>query len=295
MPMLEIPEACRSFAVLRGDSATAVDDPQRQNEESTMISKMFRIALTIVLASFALGAVAWAKCSNSSVTGIYGYLGGGIDNDGTPTAILLQLTFDSSTGNFTATGTNSKDGVIESGSGTGTYTVASNCTATGTITFSGGTTKSFSFVVTSSGGLKEVDGNTGATSGGFALAQGSPTCTNAGLKGSFGFQATGVFVTGAPFTGPLDLIGKLALSVNKSGDGMITGEVAGSENGTILTFTEEPVTGSYSVSSDCTGTLSITPEGQSALNFSFAVVDGGKELMAIETDADTVSTAALQR
>jgi len=71
--------------------------------------------------------------------------------------------------------------------------------------------------------------------------------------------------------------------------------VAGSENGTILTFTKESVTGSYSVSANCTGTATITPEGQSALNFSFVVVNGGKELLAIETDADTVVTATLQR
>jgi hypothetical protein len=76
---------------------------------------------------------------------------------------------------------------------------------------------------------------------------------------------------------------------------VITGHVAGSENGTILTFTQEPVTGSYSISANCTGTATITPKGQSAMNFSLVVVNGGKELLAIETDADTVVTGTLQR
>jgi hypothetical protein len=264
-------------------------------EESTMISKMLRIALTVVLASFALGPTAWATCSNASLSGIYGYLGGGTNTNGVPTATLGQLTFDSSTGKFTGTLTVSTDGVIETGSVSGTYAVASNCTVTGTSTVEGGKAHPFSAVVTSTGGVKEVDGHTGATTGGSVLAQGSPTCTNAGVKGSFGLEATGVFVTGAPFTGPLALIGELVLSVNASGDGEISGHVAGSENGTILTFTKEPVTGSYSVNKDCTGTFSITPEGKSALNFSFVIVNGGKEMLAIFTDADTVVSGTLQR
>jgi hypothetical protein len=259
-----------------------------------MISKMFRVALTIVLGCFALSSSAWAACSNSSATGVYGYLGGGTDSDGTPTATLGQITFDSTTGTFTGTLTVSTDGVIETGSVSGTYTVASSCTVTGTDTI-GGKTHPFSAVVTSTGGLKEVDGHTGATTGGLLLAQGSPTCTNAGVKGAYGFDVAGVFVTGAPFTGPVALIGELALSVNTSGDGVISGHVAGSENGTILTFTKEPVTGSYSVSADCTGTATITPKGESALHFSFVVVDGGKEMLAIETDADTVVSGTLQR
>ncbi len=260
-----------------------------------MSFKIFRTAPMIVLAGIALSSAAWGKCSNSSMSGIYGYLGGGTDSDGTPTAALIQVTFDPSTGMFSGTGTISHDGAIETGSLTGQYAVASNCTVTGTLTV-GSTTEDFSAVVTSTGGVKLVIGKTGATNGGFLMAQGSPKCTNAGIKGSLGFVATGVFVTGASFTGPVDLIGELALSVNKkSGDGVISGEVAGSEDGTILTFADEPVTGSYSVSSDCLGTLSITPEGQSALNFSFVVVDSGKEIVAIETDADTVVTGTLQK
>lgn len=74
---------------------------------------------------------------------------------------------------------------------------------------------------------------------------------------------------------------------------MINGNIAGSENGTILTFAEEPVTGSYSVDANCKGTLTITPRGESVLNFSFVIVDCGKELLAIETDADTVVDGTL--
>jgi hypothetical protein len=76
---------------------------------------------------------------------------------------------------------------------------------------------------------------------------------------------------------------------------VINGHIAGSENGTILTFAEEPVTGSYSVDANCTGTATLTPKGKSELNFSFVIVDGGNEMLAIETDANTVVTSTLQR
>jgi hypothetical protein len=103
----------------------------------------------------------------------------------------------------------------------------------------------------------------------------------------------GTFLAGAPFTGPVILIGELALSVNASGDGVINGHIAGSEDGTILTFAEEPVTGSYSVDANCKGTLTITPKGESVLNFSFVIVDCGKEMLALETDADTAVIGTL--
>jgi len=127
------------------------------------------------------------------------------------------------------------------------------------------------------------------------VAQDSPTCTNAGVEGSLVLEARGDFLAGAPFMGPVVLIAELAFSVNASGDGVISGYIAGSEDGTILTFAEGPVTGSYSVDANCTGTATITPNGKSELNFSFVIVDGGNEMLAIETEANTVVTGTLQR
>jgi hypothetical protein len=251
-----------------------------------MISKMCSIARMIVLASFALSSAAWAAtCSNASLSGTYGFLHGTTDSNGTPdSAAVTQITFDSNTGTFTGETTASHDGVIVTEPLTGTYAVAWNCTGTGNP--KGGTP--FSFVVTSTGFLAaHLFGE------GFAVKQGSPTCTNAGVKGSFGFEATGVFVAGAPFTGPVAFIGELKLSANTSGDGVISGQVAASEDGTFLTFV--PVTGSYGVGSDCRGRATITPKGLSEMHFSPVIVDGGKEMLALETDADTVVSGTLQR
>ncbi|MGA9392216.1 MAG: hypothetical protein WBV69_17445 [Candidatus Sulfotelmatobacter sp.] len=252
-----------------------------------MVSKMCCIASLIVLASFALSSAAWAAtCSNASLSGTYGFLHDGTDSNGTPaTAAVSQVTFDSITGTFSGETTASHDGVIATEPLTGTYAVASNCTGTGNPT--GG--NPFSFVVTSTGFLAVH-----LFSEGFAVKQGSPTCTNAEVQGSFGFETTGVFLAGAPATA-VAFIGELKLSVSPSGEGVISGHVSASEDGTFLTFAEEPVTGSYRVGTDCRGTATITPKGRSEMHFSFVVVDCGRELLAIETDADTVVSGTLQR
>jgi hypothetical protein len=252
-----------------------------------MISKTFCIARMIVLATFALSSAAWAAtCSNASLSGTYGFLHDGTDSNGTPaTAAVSQVTFDSTTGTFAGETTASHDGVIAAEPLTGTYAVASNCTGTGNPT--GGSP--FSFVVTSTGFLAAH-----LFSEGFAVKQGSSTCTNAGAKGRFGFETTGVFLAGAPATA-VAFIGELKLTVDPSGEGVISGHVAASEHGTFLTFAEEPVTGSYKVDRDCRGTATITPKGHSEMHFSFVIVDCGKELLAIETDADTVVSGTLTK
>ena len=249
-----------------------------------MISKTFRITLTIVLASFALSSAARAAtCSNASLSGTYGFLHDGTDSNGAPaTAAVTQITFDSTTGTFTGETTASHNGVIATESLTGTYTIASDCTGTGTP--AGGSP--FSIVVTSTGFLAVHP-----FSEGFAVKQGSPTCSNAGVEGRFGFETTGMFLAGAPATGWVAFIGELKLTVDPSGEGVISGHVAGSEGDTTLTFA--PVTGSYSVDRDCRGTATITPKGQPEMHFSFVVVDCGKEMLALEMDADTVVSGTL--
>jgi hypothetical protein len=252
-----------------------------------MVSKMRRIASMIILVTFVFSSAAWAAtCSNASLSGTYGFLHGGTNSNGTPaTAAVTQVTFDSTTGTFTGETTASHGGVIATESLAGIYAVASNCTGTGTPT--GGSR--FSIVVMSTGFLAIH-----LFSEGFAVKQGSPTCTNAGVKGSFGFEATGVFLPGSPATGAVAFIGELELTVNPSGEGVISGHIASSEDGTFLTFGEEPVIGSYTVSTDCRGTATIIPKGHSEMHFSLAVVDGGNKMLAIETDADTIVSGTLQ-
>jgi hypothetical protein len=82
----------------------ALKQEKNREEESTMISKTFRIARMLVLASFALSSAAWAaSCSNASLSGTYGSSGEGTNSDGQPEANLFQFKFDPSIGKFTGT------------------------------------------------------------------------------------------------------------------------------------------------------------------------------------------------
>jgi len=249
-----------------------------------MISKAFRIARMIVLASFTLSSAAGATCSNASLSGTYGFLHLSTDSTGAPaSAAVSQITFDSVTGTFKGEQTASHDGAIVTSPITGTYTIASNCTGTGTPAAG----VPFSIMVTSTGfvGLHLL-------AEGFAVQQGSATCTNAGVKGRFGFETTGVFVAGAN-AGAVAFIGELKLSVDASGNGVISGHLASSEGSTFIA--EEPVTGSYTVSPDCAGRATIKPEGQPEMRFRFVIVDGGNQMLVIETDPNTVVSGTLQR
>jgi hypothetical protein len=257
--------------------------------ESTMISKMFRVTFAIAVASLALGSAGRAlaesqiqSCSNASLSGTYGFVHDETDSNGAPfTAALTQIIFDSKTATFTGHTTASHDGVIATESVSGTYTVASNCTGTGTPMGA----IPFSIVVTSRGFFALH-----LFAEGFAVKQGSPKCTKGGLQGNYGFEMTGAFLP-APSATAVAVIGDLKLLVDRSGEGVIGGHVSVSEDGTFLL--EEPVSGSYTVATDCTGTLTVTPKGSSALNFSFMMVGGGKEMLAIETDTGTVVSGTL--
>jgi hypothetical protein len=83
----------------------ALKQEKNREDERTMISKTLRVALTIVLASFALSSDAWAAtCSNASLSVTYGLLKGGTDRAGQPTTGVSQLTFDSTTGTYYRSG-----------------------------------------------------------------------------------------------------------------------------------------------------------------------------------------------
>ena len=91
--------------------------------------------------------------------------------------------------------------------------------------------------------------------------------------------------------GAVAFIGELKLTVNPSGEGVIRGHLASSEDGTFLA--EEPVTGSYTVNRNCRGRATIKPKGRSKMHYGFLIVDGGKELLAIQTDAYTVVSGTM--
>ncbi|HMD16741.1 MAG TPA: hypothetical protein VKH18_08745 [Terriglobales bacterium] len=237
-----------------------------------------------LLLGLCFSVYASASCSNATLAGNYGFTLTGVDSTGSLASSVGQLTADG-LGNFTGTFTNSTAGVISLNNAlTGTYSVNKNCTGTTTLTPSGGTASVFTLVVVSAGAQFEMtDTKAGSSEYGYALAQGKAICTNAGIKNTFGFRGGGYDSSLAPYA--------WAGQVKLDGLGGVTGSETASFGGTIQTFT---LTGTYSVSSNCTGTATFNG-GPTPANTYFVIVNAGKSAMQIQTDANTIFTNFVQK
>lgn len=237
-----------------------------------------------LLLGLCFSVYASASCSNATLVGNYGFTFTGVNSSGSLTAAVGQLTADGK-GNFTGIETVSDAGVISSNVAlTGRYSVNTNCSGTATIT-SNGSSANLSLVVVSNGKQFEITRTDAGTSQyGYALAQGKATCTNAGIKNTFGFRGGG-------FTSAL-VPNAWAGQVKLNGLGGITGSESASFGGTIESFS---LTGSYSVSSNCTGTATFNGGTGNQANTNFVIVNGGLSIMQIQTDAGTITTNFVQK
>jgi hypothetical protein len=162
-----------------------------------MISRNLTMATLICATMFFGFSPPAVGCSNSTLTGAYGLSFGGADKSGLPNTSVGLLNLDGKAG-LTGVVTTSKNGTIQSGPVTGTYQVSANCTGSGTL-LQAGKTRHFNLVVTSGGtGFDLIQTDSGRTLSGAAIAQGKPTCTDAGIKGTYGFQLTGILETVGP-------------------------------------------------------------------------------------------------
>ena len=115
-------------------------------------------------------------------------------------------------------------------------------------------------------------------------------CSNASLRGSFGFTNTGTnLALPPPFAGPIAQIGRQTFD----GRGNTDATATLSANGNIVRVT---VQGTYAVNPDCTGSMSlfVLPIG-STVNLDFVIDDDGAELRAIVTGAGTVESRVYRK
>jgi hypothetical protein len=99
-------------------------------------------------------------------------------------------------------------------------------------------------------------------------------CSNASLRGGYGFHA---FATIVPAGTPRAVIAVFTFD----GRGNYAGTVTLNDNGSIIQF---PDTGTYVVNPDCTGTLFPNSGGRSQV----VVVDGGNEFYQIRIEPSSI-------
>jgi hypothetical protein len=103
----------------------------------------------------------------------------------------------------------------------------------------------------------------------------SATCTSATLTGNYGYVLTGVNNT-ATLTATVG-------QITANGAGSLTGTETVSDDGVI---SENLTTaGSYTISSNCTGTATITPSGGTASNYALVIDSAQKQVEMVETDS----------
>ena len=260
-----------------------------------MNRKKVRIAILIFATLIVCSPVGHATpCTLASVKGVYGIstVGVGLNGSAQPASSVYQITADGA-GNVTGSATKSIDGSIVTFTFIGTYAIGSNCTGTATFQNQFGQVEHANFVLDNANKgafLIQTDANHVQSS--FAVAQGTITsCADATIAHTYAVQLSGLVVG----TGQFALTGQLVLkekTVGGTETDTISGNVGLSVNGTITPSVA--VTGTYSVNSDCTASATITPTGMSAINLNLVIVGSGKEVLAIETDNNTIVTGALQ-
>ena len=112
-------------------------------------------------------------------------------------------------------------------------------------------------------------------------------CSNATLRGTFGYTATGTLLPAAapaPFVGPFGEVGRQTFD----GNGNTAATATINANGNIINAT---IQGTYTVNPDCTGSMTrdVSPLGITAHD-DFVIDDDGVELRSIATDPGAIET-----
>lgn len=225
-----------------------------------------------------------AGCSNASLSGPYGYFHGRPSGAAGQRVLVGQIIADGK-GNVSGSWTMSLNGAISNGTFTGTYSMAKSCTGTLMLSNEDLSPANYAIVIDDSHhGFQMLQIDSGTAQPGFAVAQGNATCGLTGKK-----QTLAINLLGTVY--PSDDIAAIVGQVTLDGKGGVSGSDTFSVGGTISSAL---LTGTYTVSANCTGTVQILPAGESPLNFNSVVVDGGKQVLLIENDNNTTISGAAQ-
>ncbi len=243
--------------------------------------------MVVVICAALMAAVSTASaatCTNASLKGVYGVIASGLNGSLEPATSIVLATFDGA-GNGTGYTTKSDDGTIITYTSTGTYQIKKNCTGTLTDTNQNDQVEHQNIVLNNSEkGAFVIQTDAPHVMAAVAVAQGTATCTDAGVKHTYSMELTGSVIS----VGQVAVVGQLVLN----GTGSISGKATLSLHGDIVNNVS--VTGTYSISSNCTGIAQITPKGESTINLALIVVNADKELLAVETDTNTIVSGILQ-
>ena len=258
------------------------------------------ILSTVVAAVILFGFASQASaCTNPNATlnGTYGWQGEGLyasKNNGQPKIgdfiPIVQagyLTFDG-IGSFSGTHDSNLGGVLIPHVDSGTYTVNSDC-MTGTFNFTTGDGFSMTFVITSGGQeIKFVSALAGGVDFGTLQPVAVP-CSASTLSGNtYGYSANGLVAAGNgngfPRVGgfvPFADAGQISFAAD--------GSVSGTDNQNFggVVIPGQPIAGTFTVNSDCSGTTTMTIAGVDS-SWYFVILQGADQVLFLATPSGVV-------
>jgi hypothetical protein len=117
-------------------------------------------------------------------------------------------------------------------------------------------------------------------------AEGARGCATGSIRGTYGLAGTGISSQGGQ-TLQYALLGRIEFS----GSGAVSGTQSINIAGQVL---RGPVTGSYQVRSDCSGTLTLLVPGGST-TFDILILKGENEILLIETVPGEIAAGSLKK
>jgi uncharacterized protein (TIGR03437 family) len=276
-----------TLTITSGDSAAFTLEVF--NNSDLTVARNFLIAGQDGVYSFTgSGSLLPASCAASLLSGVYSFNSAAFAlTSGSVSGVANisgLLTFD---GNNAVTATWSVAGsATTTDTASGQYTVAASCTGKATLTDQGGASWTLLFTITAANGSNFII--TGASStllfSGAGRAQADPApCSNATLTGSYSLVLTG-----------RNLNSSTALSAVYQSVGSATFDALGNvtlqlmANTNIQQGVAQTLTGTYTLSANCTGTLNVTV-GDSA-SYALIVWNQGKNLSITGQDATYLLT-----
>jgi len=213
--------------------------------------------------------------------------------DFVPLVQVGQITFDGN-GNFSGSHDTNLGGVLIPHVDSGTYIVNSDCT-TGTVSFDNGFTMSIG--ITSGGEeIKYVSSTAGGVNSGTLRLVAAAPCSAGTLSGnSYGYAAHGLVAAGNgngfPRVGgfvPFADAGQISF--------LIDGSVSGTDNVNLggVVSPGQPIAGTYSVNSDCSGTTTMTIAGVDS-SWSFVILQGADQVIFVAIPSGVVWAGTLTK
>lgn len=243
------------------------------------------------------------RCSVAALRGSYGFTVRGFTDatSGLPPALQGPFAaagttvYDGAGGVTIAARSASFNGIVRTvPAETGTYAVSSDCVVTAQYP-SGVTTRNV--LIDGGRAMYAMQTNAGTTIGGLSqragrsddLDGGRLRCTPQGVAGHYGFFAEGY---AGPPTLPLPtavpLVGNGVLALDRSGRFDLTAQRS---VGGVLDPQPLPLPGTFSVGADC----SVQMKFDVGFHFSGTIVDGGREIVFVETDPGTTLLVKARR